>query len=240
MDFSNIYEDSDRADAYSKLEFPGTYYLAYRDIPAIISRHVSGKRAMDFGCGTGRSTRFLQRLGYRTIGIDISEGMIEKAREIDLESDYRLIKEGDFSQFDHGTFDLILSAFPFDNIPTMEKKIMNLRGLRELLSNEGVLVNLVSSPEIYMHEWASFSTKDYPENRDAKSGDVVLIIQMDTEDKRPVEDILWTHESYLETYNEAQLEIVATYRPLAQGEEPYDWINETKIAPWVVYVLCRA
>lgn len=238
MDFSNIYEDSDRADAYSKLEFPGTYYLAYRDIPAIISRHVSGKRALDFGCGTGRSTRFLQKLGFQTIGIDISEDMIEKAREIDPEGDYRLIEEGDFSQFERGAFDLILSAFPFDNIPSMEKKVMNLRGMRDLLSSEGVLVNLVSSPEIYMHEWASFSTKDYPENRNAKSGDVVLIIQTDTVDKRPVEDILWTHESYLETYNGAQLEIVATYRPLAQDEEPYDWINETKIAPWVLYVLC--
>ena len=238
MDFSNIYEDSDRADAYSKLEFPGTYYLAYRDIPAIISRHVKGKQALDFGCGTGRSSRFLQKLGFQTIGIDISEGMIGKAREIDPEGDYRLIEEGDFSQFERGAFDLILSAFPFDNIPSMEKKVMNLRGMRDLLSSEGVLVNLVSSPEIYMHEWASFSTKDYPENRNAKSGDVVLIIQTDTVDKRPVEDILWTHESYLETYNGAQLEIVATYRPLAQDEEPYDWINETKIAPWVLYVLC--
>ncbi|MCK5152012.1 MAG: class I SAM-dependent methyltransferase [Candidatus Thorarchaeota archaeon] len=133
MDFSNIYEDSDRADAYSKLEFPGTYYLAYRDIPAIISRHVKGKQALDFGCGTGRSTRFLQKLGFQTIGIDISEDMIEKAREIDSEGDYRLIEEGDFSQFERGAFDLILSAFPFDNIPSMEKKVMNLRGMRDLV-----------------------------------------------------------------------------------------------------------
>ena len=33
MGFSNVYEDAKRAEAYSKLEFPGTYYLAYRDLP---------------------------------------------------------------------------------------------------------------------------------------------------------------------------------------------------------------
>jgi hypothetical protein len=33
MDFRNVYEDSKRADAYAKMEFPGTYYLAYRDLP---------------------------------------------------------------------------------------------------------------------------------------------------------------------------------------------------------------
>jgi hypothetical protein len=33
-DFFNVYEDKARAQAYADLEFPGTYYLAYRDLPA--------------------------------------------------------------------------------------------------------------------------------------------------------------------------------------------------------------
>ena len=60
IDFTNVYEDTKRSESYAKLEFPGTYYLAYRDIPGIISKHVKGKNALDFGCGTGRSTRFLK------------------------------------------------------------------------------------------------------------------------------------------------------------------------------------
>ncbi len=240
MEFSNVYEDAIRADAYSKLEFPGTYYLAFRDLPAIIAKHVRGGRALDFGCGSGRSTRFLQRLGLQTIGIDISEEMVKRAREYDPMGEYHVIREGDFSILRKGTFDCILSAFPFDNIPTMEKKVMNLRGLRDLLRDDGVLINLVSSPEIYTHEWTSFSTKDFPENRDARSGDIVRIIQLDIDDKRPVSDILWTAESYRETYQRAKLEIVHIYKPLAKKKEPYDWVNETRIAPWTIYVLRRA
>jgi len=239
MEFSNVYEDAIRADAYSRLEFPGTYYLAFRDLPAIIAQHVKGRKALDFGCGSGRSARFLQRLGFQTVGIDISEEMVKRACESNPEGIYHVIKEGDFSSLRNSSFDLILSAFPFDNIPTMKKKVRNLRGLRELLRNDGVLINLVSSPEIYTHEWTSFSTKDFPENKDATSGDIVRIIQLDIDDKRPVSDILWTAESYQETYHRAQLKIVHIYKPLAKDDEPYAWVNETRIAPWTIYVLRR-
>ena len=56
--FRNVYEDTVRAEAYSRLEFPGTYFLAYRDLPAILGCHVAGRRAVDFGCGAGRSRSF--------------------------------------------------------------------------------------------------------------------------------------------------------------------------------------
>ena len=79
----NSYEDRKRAEAYSKLQFHGTYFLAYRDLPQIISNHVRGDRALDFGCGTGRSTRFLNELGFRTVGVDISMEMIREARRGD-------------------------------------------------------------------------------------------------------------------------------------------------------------
>jgi SAM-dependent methyltransferase len=240
MEFSNSYEDAKRAEAYAKLEFPGTYYLAYRDLPEIIFENVKGRKAVDFGCGTGRSTRFLQKLGFDVVGVDIAEDMIRKAREIDSEGDYLLVEDGDFSQFEDGAYDLVLSVFTFDNIPTMEKKVKNFREIGRLLKSEGRIVNLVSSPEIYTHEWASFSTKDFPENKHAKSGDKVRIVITAVEDKRPVEDVVWTDESYQGVFRMAGLELVTTYKPLARESEPYKWVNETRIAPWVIYVLKRA
>jgi ubiquinone/menaquinone biosynthesis C-methylase UbiE len=82
-EFSNVYQDAARAESYDRLEFPGTYYLAYRDLPSIISRYVRGGWALDFGCGTGRSTRFLQRLGFNTVGVDIADEMLALARKRD-------------------------------------------------------------------------------------------------------------------------------------------------------------
>jgi SAM-dependent methyltransferase len=238
MEISNSYENARRAGAYAKLEFPGTYYLAYRDLPGIIFEHVKGRKAIDFGCGTGRSTRFLQKYGFDTIGVDIAEDMIKKAREIDPKGDYRLIEDANLNQFKDNAYDLGLSVFTFDNIPTMEKKVKIFGELGSRLKSEGRIVSLVSAPEIYTNEWASFSTKDFPENKYAKSGEKVRIIVTDLEDKRPVEDVIWPDEDYQEVYKRAGLECVKTYKPLARENEPYQWINETRIAPWVIYVLC--
>ena len=237
MVFINCYEDAIRAEAYAQLEFANTYHLAFRDLPHVVREHVSGTQALDFGCGTGRSTRFLRQLGLRVMGVDIAPEMIAKARQLDPGGDYRLVKDDDFSEFEANAYDLVLSAFTFDNISGFDTKVHLFRDLRGLLRPTGKLVSIVSSPEIYLHEWASFSTRDYPENRFARSGDVVRIITTDFSDLRPAEDILCTDKCYRDIYRLAGLEVVAMDKPLAQGDEPYKWANETEIAPWVIYVL---
>lgn len=65
------------------------------------------------------------------------------------------------------------------------------------------------------------------------------IISTELPDRRPIEDILWTDELYRNVYAAAGLDVHATYRPLAMGDEPYKWISETKVAPWVIYVLAH-
>jgi len=237
--FTNCYEDVTRAKAYATLEFANTYYLAYRDLPAIFAEYAPGKRALDFGCGTGRSTRFLQELGFSATGVDISEDMLRIARATDPTGDYRLVPGDSLDEFAAGSFDLVLSAFTFDNIPQAAKAKI-FRDLSKLLAPSGIVVNLVSSPQIYTHEWASFSTKDYPENAAAQSGDLVHIIVTDHQDRRPVEDIVCTDASYRAVYRVAGLEVAQMLEPLAQGDEPYPWVSETKIPPWVMYVLKRA
>jgi ubiquinone/menaquinone biosynthesis C-methylase UbiE len=235
----NCYEDANRANAYATLEFANTYYLAYRDLPEILSAHVIGLRALDFGCGTGRSTRMLRKLGFNVTGVDISDDMLRIAKLTDPSGDYRLVPGDNLDQLATGSFDLVFCAFPFDNVPGgMKTRIFC--DLSRLLVDTGTIVNLVSSPEIYTHEWASFTTKDFPENTLARSGDVVRIVVTDHQDQRPVEDILCTDESYRRVYQEAGLEAVKVFKPLAKGDEHYSWVSETKIAPWVIYVLQRA
>jgi SAM-dependent methyltransferase len=139
MDFTNCYDDATRAASYAQLEFANTYYLAYRDIPEIIREHVRGTRAVDFGCGTGRSTRFVRQLGFEVTGVDIAPEMVAKARELDPGGDYRVANDDDLSEFQTGAYDLVLSAFTFDNIPGLETKVRLLRDLGRLLRHSGNL-----------------------------------------------------------------------------------------------------
>jgi SAM-dependent methyltransferase len=237
--FTNVYNDDARARAYSELEFPGTYYLAFRDIPGILARYVRGKTALDFGCGAGRSTRFLEAQGYETLGVDISEAMLRQAVERDPEGSYLLVSGTSLDNLGDRSFDLVFSAFTFDNIPVQAARVEILRQLRDRLTPRGRIVNLVSAPEIYINEWASFSTREFPENRNAHSGEIVRITMLDVPDRRPVEDLLWTDADYRESFTLADLEIVAVHKPLGQPTDPHQWISETEIAPWTIYVLRR-
>jgi SAM-dependent methyltransferase len=237
MDFRNVYEDAQRAAAYATLEFPGTYYLAFRDIPEIIGNHVQGKRGLDFGCGAGRSTRFLKGLGFEAMGVDIAEDMLVQARARDPQGDYRRVETDGLGALGAGEFDVVLAAFTFDNIPTYDQKVELFRALNHLLAAGGKIINLVSAPEIYLHEWASFSTAEFPGNRTARRGDSVYTVMKDVADRRPVHDVLWPDDAYREVYAAAGLTVEQVYKPLGSDREPMAWISETRVAPWVIYVL---
>ena len=235
--FQNVYEDEQRALAYAGLDFPGTYYLAFRDIPELLRRHVSGNRALDFGCGAGRSTRFLRDLGFNVTGIDVSEPMLREALARDPQGSYLLVRDG-WDVLNDEQYDLILCAFPFDNIPGRERRAGLFRQMGERLARNGRILNLVSSPAIYVNEWLSFSTRDYPENRSASSGDPVKIVMLDVVDRRPVEDIFWTDADYEATFTAAGLDIVEVHRPLGNDADPFDWVSEYAVSPWTIHVLC--
>jgi ubiquinone/menaquinone biosynthesis C-methylase UbiE len=234
--FSNVYEDADRARAYAELDYPGTYYLAFRDLPMLVRKHVGGTRALDFGCGAGRSSRFLRNLGFQVIGVDVSQAMLEQARGRDPRGDYRWIGEGGLAGLGAGSFDLVLAAFTFDNVPDPQK-ISALTELRRLLAPGGRLLVVVSSAAIYLHQWTSFSTRDFPENRTARDGDFVRIVMLDVPDRRPVVDVLCSDTHYRELFGAVGLSVVDAFSPLASGAESVTWVSETTISPWIIYVL---
>lgn len=239
-DFRNVYADADRAASYAALEFPGTYYLAYRDIPDIIGPVTAGARALDFGCGTGRSTRFLHRLGFTVTGVDISADMLTLARMSDPDGDYRQVPDGDLSALKGMNAAVALSMFTFDNVPGEERKVALFAGLGAAIAAHGRIISLVSSPELYTMEWASFSTKAYPTNRTARCGDFVYNEMLDVADRRPVTDILWPDEDYRRVYAAAGLRVVRVHRPLGRPDEGIAWVNELTVPPWTIYELARA
>lgn len=144
--------------------------------------------------------------------------------------------DGDFGPLRDGRFGPV-SAFAFDNIFGVDRRRDLLWGLGGLLAPGGRIVLLGSTPEIYWHEWTSFTTRDFPENRVAESGERIRFIMKDVTDRRPVLDCIWFHDDYLATFSAASLRLVAQHRPLGRRDEGRDWVSETTVAPWVIYVL---
>lgn len=238
MNLNNSYEDKNLAESYSTMEFKNTYYVAYRDLPKIIKKYVSGKNAIDFGCGGGRSTRFLKKLGFSTLGLDNSDSMIKTVMRLDPSGQYTLIKNDDFSVI-NDKHDLILAIFTFDNIAN-GSKIKIFKGLKKLLNRGGKIIILVSTPEIYTNEWLSFTTKVFTHNKTAKCGDIVNTIIIDIKDRSPIDDILCPDDHYQFIFNESGLKVIDIHKPLGKNSEPFDWISEDKTPPWCIYVLASS
>jgi SAM-dependent methyltransferase len=235
----NAYDDRDRAAAYADLGIAGTYYPAFRDLPALLERHVTGRRALDFGCGAGRSTRLLQQLGFETVGIDVAEPMLRIARERDPGGTYLLVADDAATGWPDGPFDLALAAFPFDNIADRAHRRRLLTAIRMRVAPAGRLVLIASHAELYRHEWLSFTTA-FPENDVARTGDIVRIAITDGTDRRPIQDVLWDDAAYRQDFDATALALLETHRPLGRQDEPYAWTTELEISPWALYVCAAA
>ncbi|MGJ3500297.1 hypothetical protein PsalN5692_03145 [Piscirickettsia salmonis] len=53
-----------KAKLYALAKITETGYLAYRDILRFIPNELKKGKTLDFGCGSGRSTRFLRKRRY--------------------------------------------------------------------------------------------------------------------------------------------------------------------------------
>lgn len=80
------------------------------------------ERAVDVGCGEGRFCRMMQALGIATVGIDPSLALLDQARTLDPQGDYRQ-GVAERLAFDDGAFDLVVSYLTLIDIADIDAAI---------------------------------------------------------------------------------------------------------------------
>lgn len=82
-----------------------------------------GKRALEVGCGTGLILEHVAKVASSAKGIDLSPGMLEKARERGLD-----VREASATElpFDDASFDLCYSFKVLAHVPDIEKAIREM------------------------------------------------------------------------------------------------------------------
>ncbi len=81
--------------------------------------------AIDIGCGEGRFCRMLQPLGIRTLGIDPTVALIDRARLLDPRGDYR-IGRAESLDAPEGAFDLAVCYLSLIDIPDLASAIAEI------------------------------------------------------------------------------------------------------------------
>lgn len=225
------------AENYANLGLTGTYYLPFRDLPDILKNYTAnGKRALDYGCGTGRSTRFLKTLGFDVIGADISPDMLKQAEEIDSKGCYKLIESGTVP-FPDESFDIIFSSYVFLEVSDINEIVNILTEMKRLLKKDGHIVFVTSIVTDIKNQWLSFSY-DFAENKKdlSKCENLKLLIK---DNNIVLYDYNWIDKEYKKAINDAGLCLVETINPMGKDDDPFEWLDE-KIVPYCyIYVVSK-
>ena len=107
----------------------------------LFHEHLSNpQRILDIGCGTGRTTTYLNLMGHHVTGIDIAKLMIEKARSIHPDIDYRVMDATNL-EFEDRSFDAALFSFNgLDCLYPVSKRTEALKEVHRVLRNGGVFI----------------------------------------------------------------------------------------------------
>ena len=128
-----LYNKPEMVAAYSGKKLRPSEEQIFRNLPR-------GK-LLDLGCGSGRTTVNLARMGFRVVGVDISEAMIAEARRLHPEIDYRLGDACDLSGFKDGEFEYVLFSFNgLDLLHPYEMRVKCLREIHRVLRDGGLFI----------------------------------------------------------------------------------------------------
>lgn len=112
------------------------------------------RRALDLGCGLGRTAVHLARHFEVVDAVDISAGMIERARELSPPGNVRfgVVSGEDLEAFEDGRFDLVVSFLVFQHIPRIGPIATYLREIARVLQPRGkAVLHFDSRPDSLWH-----------------------------------------------------------------------------------------
>ena len=219
-------------EAYTATKDTTWRYLGFRDISRLLCCHSTVDLALDYGCGTGMSSRLLRSLGYHVKGVDVSPTMLQQAKVDSPDLELSLLTDGTLP-FDDETFDLVFSSLVLFEIGSKEDLKAYMAEACRVLKPEGIFVALTGSAEGFTGNWACFDTS-FPENPTLKSGDLGRV--KDLTSGIVFTDYYWTVDDYNECLEEAGMQLVEVHSPLGEREDSIEWLDEWHTSPVVILV----
>jgi SAM-dependent methyltransferase len=96
--------------------------------------------ALDFGCGVGRLSRALKGFFQECVGVDISNAMIERARELNPACQFIVLNGTDLGMFPDDQFDFVYSNIVLQHQPNRAVVFSYIREFLRVVKPAGLIV----------------------------------------------------------------------------------------------------
>ncbi len=241
----SFYDEQDNAQKYAQLPVDPigtTGYLSTRDVSTLLKKHINnqfylGMKTLDYGCGVGRSTRYLkQYVGLtQVVGADINAKMLNIAKANDKEGIYELIKSGQTS-FKDAAFDFVYSSFVIVEISTKTEIACVFQEIYRLLKPFGFFMLVTASEDFFntRNNWITYNHK-YPENENLKSGSQTKFDMIGA--NLTLRDYYWTDNDIVELAMQASFSVAEIHKPLGEKKDNIAWLSESEVPPFSIYML---
>jgi len=229
--YDDIAKAFDAYDADAKTDIE----LGHANIVKMIDWH-NDIRILDFGCGTGKVSRYLAKRGALITGVDISAREIEIAnkRNNGANAFYRHMPQGHIDFVEPCSKDAVVLSFVLCTIPTKEEIIRVLQMCKRVLRRQGQLIILNNNMEAsHGREFVSFSI---PHLENPQSGDLVQV-KLGKLRNLIVNDYYWTDDDYCNMIVQSGLNPTITYEPRAKARE--GWRDEFQYPPFKLFSAYR-
>lgn len=220
------------AEYYSRLSITGTQFLAFRDIPKLINKYVTGINVLDYGSGAGKSSLYLKSLGLNVDGVDINQEMVKHAKDLDPNGKYKIINSAEIPVEDN-YYDLVFSSWVLMEVSNKQELLKITREIARVLKVDGTFIVILCNKDTYNIDWLSENTQ-FEENKNLSSGSTVKIFFKDI--NLSIYDYFWSDEDYREIISKAGLNIVRTHNPIGKDEDGYAWGKEKELSPCTIYI----
>jgi SAM-dependent methyltransferase len=218
------------AELYGSLGIEGTTYQIGFDAVAELLGDITGKSFLDFGCGAGRSARFLKALGARRVyGVDHDQDMIEQALSLEVDGVTFVRIDGTIPLPD-ASLDGAVSMNVFIEIRTPDALRRACTQIARTLRQGAPFILEASSPMAFGHTFRSYS---YPYIGSLRSGDTTSCIVTTPGGQLVIQDTYWTEDDYADAITQAGLTVATISYP--RPHDPAAWsTDEASVSPCII------
>jgi SAM-dependent methyltransferase len=158
--YTEFYKNKDSLNLYPTEFVVRTFKASYPNLKTNIKDNDNLLKVLDLGFGDGRNSVFLAREGFQTSGIEITEEIVQMARErfskYGLDVDFKVGRNNDIP-YEDGFFDVVLACHSSYYLDENDKFERNLDEIFRVLGKKGIFITSLPNDESYIFKDAKKS-----------------------------------------------------------------------------------